>query len=1771
MKISMAPLNIYTAMGALLFGFGSMTACAAPGNALDRIDFGNPTSEAVHNFEPNTGLANMPLQGAGQYGFTYRAPVGNGTSVAAGSQALIFTMACDPNRQNYLSVKLWGGDTPCNMVLNNNSWGMEGAGGPPVYPNRFYYYTVPIPISQTQGVTSVELTLYFPGLGQGVATRPIYSAFTHTAPCFVPAPTDVVGSAPTITGQATLSTLTSAAVVGTASNPGILLKNRQNIYQNTGTVSNPSDYYDQVLARQVLPGTYETGTTPVPPEVVGLDLFTALSNWAGKGYTDDQWRDQIATQKAGIGYSGFPEELLSMLTSSYLLQPFTDSNGSVVTGLDRNHNATALQQIVSAMDGCSYAQGIDGGFPAQGDPWIGVTTSARGSGEPWPGSTARQGTYWGGGPLEGPNTQTLGWALIQLLDDPAMPASGGASTPANFVDYLNQSYNPDLGVTGSGTFPIASGTMLRAYAYERMLYEHLSYSSWAMGTVASQQMFNGIDSYSTYVALEKLLALFPNATYSNYNTILNGSSRAQQVTGVIPTQTYGMVTGVNGLVNYNVTTSGLGEAYGALSCGFDGGGYGQYLAWLAPHIAQMGAWDPNASSSTASSFAVMANATINAFDQFLSSAGNATVTNGAVTSDTFTFGEETYITERDAKNPNTASGRSNFNPQFDASDPNGGINNAYALRSAYLCTQYGLTPEYKANNGDDGYGGSICFLRDLKAYESTLRSLINVNPSAMTPLPTEPGQPDFAWADTRAGTVAFVNHGERFYMNANYRTAWASVQNYAVVWANVVLDNVAAIHDTTSTIERAAQIYLPHDSTTVQADGNLSGSSLNSPYVVSYGNYLFVLNNGATAYNATLPAGYGQAEELISKNFYNLGSTVSVPAGQSAIFWLAASSSETTGSTAPTLMTAANAPSTVVNGTTVNLDVLGAANNNDAASDLTYTWSLASGPSQVTYSANGTNAAQNTTVTFPAAGTYTFAVVVTDPSNGLTTTSNVTVTVNQVLTGVGITPNVLTLLYGQTEGFAGVGYDQFGQPMQTPVSFTWSMVSGAGSINSVGFYTAPASGAGESDIVKVSTGSLSATATITIPTSSGSFPASVDVGAPSMAGSATYASGTYTVLGEGVDIWGASDQFHFVYQAMTGDGAITARVATQTDSNSWSKSGVMMRNTLAANDSFIDSFVTPGNGADSDWRWNPGYNAGIVGSLAGVTVPAWVRIARSGTNFSSYSSPDGVTWTQLGTTVSIPMNQTIYVGLIVCSHTTTVLNTSTFDNVSITQPTHSVLPYDLNIGGSSGTYSESGTVVTLTGQSGDIWNTSDSFHYAFENIVGNGSITARVVSMTNPNPTAKAGVMIRNTLSSSSVEVNNSLQPSYGVNFQGRTTSGSNSTAFGSIASLVPPYWVQLTRSSNKFTAQCAPDNSGTPGTYTQVGSSETISTAGKAMLWGLCVSSNNTGSLCTAVFDHITVTGTQDGAPTIATAASAGTVSSSGTVALSVLGTDGGGASNLTYTWNVLGEPPAPVSFSANGTNAAKNTTVTFTADGIYYFQATITNNASLTVSSSIVPVTVNLVPTAPSGLAANPGTDQVGLSWTPSTFATSYNVERATTSGGPYTTVASPTGASYTDTGLSSGTTYYYVVNALSSAGMSAASSQVSATPIPPPPGLSTGLTAVAISGQVGLVWDAAPGAVSYTIARSTTSGGPYTTITSGVIGTTYTDTGLTDGTTYYYVITAVNAGGVGYASAQISGVPGAQSQATDTPVMPPLALAVMALLLFLASARYLPKPQE
>jgi fibronectin type 3 domain-containing protein len=206
-----------------------------------------------------------------------------------------------------------------------------------------------------------------------------------------------------------------------------------------------------------------------------------------------------------------------------------------------------------------------------------------------------------------------------------------------------------------------------------------------------------------------------------------------------------------------------------------------------------------------------------------------------------------------------------------------------------------------------------------------------------------------------------------------------------------------------------------------------------------------------------------------------------------------------------------------------------------------------------------------------------------------------------------------------------------------------------------------------------------------------------------------------------------------------------------------------------------------------------------------------------------------------------------------------------------------------------------------------------------------------------------------------------------------------------------------------------------------------------------------------------------------------------------------------------------------------------------------------------TVTPATAS-VPSAPMNLTATPGDGSVALSWTGSASGnpTSYSIFRGSKSDGEAVVAVgtvSGTATSFVDTGLHNGTTYFYNIAANNAVGISPSSNELSTTPaagggggaIPSAP---TGLTAVAGDSSVTLGWTASTGATSYSIYRGTTPGGEAATAIATSTSATYTDTGRTNGTTYYYRVTASNSAGTSGNSGEASATPVAGGTAPKVP---------------------------
>jgi endonuclease/exonuclease/phosphatase family metal-dependent hydrolase/regulation of enolase protein 1 (concanavalin A-like superfamily) len=182
----------------------------------------------------------------------------------------------------------------------------------------------------------------------------------------------------------------------------------------------------------------------------------------------------------------------------------------------------------------------------------------------------------------------------------------------------------------------------------------------------------------------------------------------------------------------------------------------------------------------------------------------------------------------------------------------------------------------------------------------------------------------------------------------------------------------------------------------------------------------------------------------------------------------------------------------------------------------------------------------------------------------------------------------------------------------------------------------------------------------------GSLPSgwqSSDIGAVGMPGAASGSSSLITVSGAGADVWGTSDAFHYAYQSLAGNGTITARVSSLLSQDAWTKAGVMVRASTAANAAHAFMLVSEGKGLAFQRRSATGSASSHTSGGSG-SAPRWVRLARDGNLVTAYTSSDGSSWATVGSaTVTLP--STVLVGLAVSSHVTSGLATASFDNITV--------------------------------------------------------------------------------------------------------------------------------------------------------------------------------------------------------------------------------------------------------------------------------------------------------------------------------------------------------------------------------------------------------------------------------------------------------------------------------------------------------------------------
>ncbi|MCM3782319.1 pectinesterase family protein [Neobacillus mesonae] len=682
---------------------------------------------------------------------------------------------------------------------------------------------------------------------------------------------------------------------------------------------------------------------------------------------------------------------------------------------------------------------------------------------------------------------------------------------------------------------------------------------------------------------------------------------------------------------------------------------------------------------------------------------------------------------------------------------------------------------------------------------------------------------------------------------------------------------------------------------------------------------------------------------------------------------------------------------------------------------------------------------------------------------------------------------------------------------------------------------------------------------------------SADVGTPGIAGHTQLGeSDTEVTVKSAGDIDNKADHFHYAYQELSGNGEIVARVESITGTDDGAEAGVMIRDNLEESSkmaALLVSYVKYGKKSIAMTRAAEGDSLIKKEPEDFINTPYWVKMVRLGDQFTSLISENGTEWKVVDSVV-IPMEDTVYFGLAAdaskADDDVNKYNTSVFSNASVN-------PLDIDFPTApEGINAAAG--LNSVELNWDEVTAADEYN-VYRSIIPGGPYELIATGVLN-NSYTDSEVIVGMTYYYT-VTAQNSKGTSFNSNEVSAVPEGDRETVyyidenFEDVANDTTP---------SGYTFAPSPQDPEHKVVVTNIPTETVGNTSSKALL----LYDNGVGS--TEFFRKFApqkgkfimeVDMTSPSWPGTSTVLNLQDETGSKT-ALSL---------QLRKPTAPAAEPDYTLVYKRNGadyklTDPLVNNqwynlklivnVAAMTAD-IYIDHTLVQDDAPL--ESDLTATGIGRIATktpgtgkgtiyydnlkvyvepveSPKGLIALPGNEKVQLDWTAAEGASTYNVKRSLTEGGPYETVADGiTDVSYIDENVINDTTYYYVVTGNGSTGESGPSNEVSVTPSPAAvrPEAPSGVTASARSAQADLTWQPVENAISYTIKRSTNPEGPFEPVASKVSSTLYRDGGLDNGITYYYVISAVSIGGEGENSNPVTITPTAHLSTPSLSVLP------------------------
>ncbi|MFF0269959.1 alginate lyase family protein [Kribbella sp. NPDC004536] len=370
-------------------------------------------------------------------------------------------------------------------------------------------------------------------------------------------------------------------------------------------------------------------------------------------------------------------------------------------------------------------------------------------------------------------------------------------------------------------------------------------------------------------------------------------------------------------------------------------------------------------------------------------------------------------------------------------------------------------------------------------------------------------------------------------------------------------------------------------------------------------------------------------------------------------------------------------------------------------------------------------------------------------------------------------------------------------------------------------------------------------------------------------GNTAYDTGAFTVRGAGTDlnVNGQGMTAHYAYTQVEGDATFVARISSRDNAGDADQVGLLMLKSLSPFDQMAGAFLVGNDSGTKQFIRRLRVAAGTSTSTGsgGAPVPTWLKLERSGSRFTAFSSADGQTWALLGRD-AIPAfgNAPYYVGLSVTSRVPLELNTSVFDNITITPGADSIFDHPVSDPyrtfssalATTAEYGQSGTDLAIRGAGADAWSTVDQYSTIYRPgaVQDGATVTVAVTYQDAVDSWTKSGIIIRNDLTGAGKAAGYlflAVTPKNGVALQwdGNGDGGvdSNKQTGGTP---VFATWLRLTRSGTTFTGSYSTDGK----TWTAVGSANVPSAAAVQDAGVFTTSHSASGAAGEADFSDFTI-----------------------------------------------------------------------------------------------------------------------------------------------------------------------------------------------------------------------------------------------------------------------------------------------------------------------------